>query len=86
MTIVNATDARVRFAALLKEAENDVVQITQRNKPSAALISWDVYESLLETLEILSDPELLDAMKRSEEQISAGKAVKWADVRGRYLG
>ncbi len=86
MTVVNATDARSRFAALLKEAESDVVQITQRNRPAAALISWEVYESLLETLEILSEPELLLAIKRSEQQIGEGKVVRWADVRNRYLG
>jgi len=33
------------------------------------------YESLLETLEILSDPELIRAIQLSEKELKAGKFV-----------
>lgn len=81
----STTEARARFADLIKEAEDEVVQITQHNIPKAALMSWEVYESLIETLEILSDPEMMEGIRQGEKDIEDGNVYPWEDVK-RELG
>jgi PHD/YefM family antitoxin component YafN of YafNO toxin-antitoxin module len=38
-----------------------------------AVMSWELYEGLLETLEILSDREVMNDLKRGIEDVKAGK-------------
>jgi prevent-host-death family protein len=81
MTILTASKARNSFAQLCKEAEKEVVQVTQHNKPSMAVMSWDYYQSLIETLEILSEPETLDNIKRGERDLENGNTIEWSKVK-----
>ncbi len=83
MSILTATEARNSFAQLIKEAEKEVVQITQHNKPAMAVMSWEQYESLLETLEILSDPDTLLSVQRGEEDFDRGQVSEWEAVKKR---
>jgi len=43
------------------------------------------YESLLETLEVLSDKDLMAAIAESERDLAAGRVVPWEEVK-RELG
>ncbi len=43
--------------ALEKHPEIGAIKITRRGKPVLAVLSWDLYESVIETMEIMSDPE-----------------------------
>lgn len=43
-------------------------------------ISSDEYESMKSTLEVLSDPELLEQIKESEEDYKAGRYKKLEDL------
>ncbi|MDP8240428.1 MAG: type II toxin-antitoxin system Phd/YefM family antitoxin [Candidatus Hatepunaea meridiana] len=85
METLTATNARNNFADLLKEAESEVVQITQHNKPAAAVMSWDYYESMLETLEILSDPETMQQIIKGERDVEAGRVTDWDVVKSRLI-
>ena len=40
-------------------------------------ISTDEYDSMKATIEVLSDPELMDQIKKSEKDIKEGKVSKW---------
>ena len=42
-------------------------------------ISTDEYESMKSTIEILSDPELMEQIKKSKKDITEGKVIKWND-------
>ena len=83
MSILTATEARNSFANLIKEAEKDVVQITQHNRPAVAVMSWELYESLIETLEILSEPETLKSVQRGEKDFTEGRVTDWEKVKKR---
>ena len=53
-------EARSKFAKLLDlstKSEEPIV-ITRNGEPSAVLLNIEEYESMTETLEIMSDPEL----------------------------
>jgi PHD/YefM family antitoxin component YafN of YafNO toxin-antitoxin module len=43
-------------------------------------ISSDEYESMKSTLEVLSDPELIDQIKESREDYNSGKFKKLRDL------
>lgn len=47
-------------------------------EPVSAILPFDEYESLLETLDILEDdPEILSRLKRAEKEIKRGKYAVW---------
>lgn len=81
MSVLTSTEARNSFADLMKEAEKEVVQITQHNKPAVAVMSWELYESLMETLEILSDTETLDSVQRGAHDYKKGQVSDWESVK-----
>lgn len=64
------SEVKARLAELvtgIEEREEEVV-VTRRGKPAAVLVNYAEYERLKETLDVLSDPDLI---------VAAG----WAPVR-----
>jgi len=83
MNTFSITEARARFAEMLRASRQGVVRITERNRPSAAVLDWEMYESLMETLEILSDPDLMNRIQRGERDIEEGRLVDLDEVKRR---
>jgi antitoxin YefM len=74
MQKLTITEARNKLTKLPDEAEGDeIIAITRRNKEILALMSWELYEGLVETIEILGDQELMNDLKKGIEQIRSGK-------------
>ena len=71
--------------ALEKHPEIGAVQITRHGKPVLAVLSWNLYESVVETMEIMSDPEMMAAFRQGVKEIQEGKAIPWEQVK-RELG
>ena len=67
--------------ALEKHPEIGAVKITRRGKPVLAVLSWDLYESVVETMEIMSDPEMMAAFRQGVKEMEEGKAIPWEQVR-----
>lgn len=63
---IPVSKAKAHFSDLLKRIKehHESFVITQRGKIEGILMSYDEYESLIETLEILSDRELMDSIER----------------------
>lgn len=53
----------------------------EKGKP----VSWDWLDSMIETLEVLSDGELMDAFRRGIQDMAEGRVYLWEDVK-RELG
>lgn len=83
MTTLSATDARREFFELMKRATagHRIYRIRHR-KGSAVLMSEEDYESLLETLELLSIPGFRASMKRSVAQMKRGDTHTLEEVLG----
>lgn len=81
------TEARHALTSLPERlAEDpDTVAITRRGKPVLAVMPWDLYESIVETLEIMGDDTLMAALRRGIKEIEAGKGVSWKQAK-RELG
>ncbi|OEU80379.1 MAG: hypothetical protein BA873_04320 [Desulfobulbaceae bacterium C00003063] len=76
------TEARNRFTRLADEtAQHKIIAVTKRNRKVMALMSWELYEGLLETIEILADQELMGQIKRGLEDIRSGKTCSVEEAR-----
>ena len=67
------------------DSKMDRFIITKRGKPIALMMAIDDYESLLETLSILSDAKLMKRIKQAEKDVNGGK-VKSLDRIEKELG
>jgi PHD/YefM family antitoxin component YafN of YafNO toxin-antitoxin module len=70
---------------LAKHPEIGVVKITRRGKPVLAVVSWELYESVSETLAIMSDPEMMVAVRRrmrdlEQETLIPGRKSRTSSV------
>lgn len=76
------TEARRKLGALPEELheEPEVVAVTRRGEPVLALLPWDLYESLVETLEVLSDTSLLRDLRQSLHEADHGKTIPLQQV------
>ena len=71
MTVTTLADAKARFSELVASAEatHERTTVTKNGRPAVVIISADDLASLEETLAIMSDPELLAAVReRAAEQ------------------
>ena len=62
--------------------EDDVIYEIQNQNDSAILISQKSYESLQETIELLSIPKLRESLQRSLEQINNNETDSLDEVLG----
>jgi antitoxin YefM len=83
MTSLTATEARQRLFTLLKNAARGhrVYRITH-NDGDAVLMSQADYESLIETLELLSTPGFARSIQRARREIEHGETYSLEDVLG----
>lgn len=71
----------VEAGAILPElpkrlAEDDrAVAITRHGKPVLAVMSWELFESIAETLEIMADVDMVTSMQRGFEDVREGNLV-----------
>lgn len=52
--------------------------ILKDGEPISALLPFDEYEALLETLDILeTEPDIVKKLRRATKEVAAGKYVTW---------
>lgn len=73
-TILPATEVREKFFKILEDVKkpNRVYTITLGGKPKAVLLSAEEYEAWKETIEIMSNPEIIKDLKEAERDFKAG--------------
>lgn len=76
------TEARNNLLNLIRSARNmlERVIITKNGKPEAVLISFDEYESWLETLEISRDTKLMKEIAEAKADVKAGRLHSYAQI------
>jgi antitoxin YefM len=69
----------------VEDREEEVV-VTRNGKPAAVLVNYDEYERLKETLDVLSDPDIMRQIRASERYFAkGGKGRSFEDVFGEPL-
>jgi antitoxin YefM len=61
--------------------EHAAIALTRRGKPVMALMSWELYEAIMETLEIMGDSDLMTALRQSVKEASERKVTPWETVK-----
>ena len=84
---LSITEARNRLTSMPESLEKEprTVAVTRNGKPVLAILPWDLYESLEETIEIIGDPRLMKQVRDSIADIKAKRLVPWSKVK-RELG
>ena len=61
------TEAREELTSLSDELRqtHETVTVTRRGKPVLAILPWDEYEALVETLDIMADDDLMASMRQN---------------------
>lgn len=84
MKALKATEARALLFQLLRKSVKGHLPVRIESKVgSAVLIGEEDYESLLETLELLSTPGLAASIRRAKEEIRRGETQSLEEVFGR---
>ena len=83
MRDVNVTEAKNRLTELVKEVEDTTIAyaILRNGHKAAVLLSTEEYESLLETLEVLSDRRLMKQMVQSAKEFAQGRGIPFSKIR-----
>lgn len=84
MQKLSASKARSDLFTLIKNAvkAHKIYRITHKDG-DVILMSQDEYESLLETLELLSTPGLLKSIKQAKREIKKGETYSFEEVMGK---
>lgn len=72
--MLTVSEAKTKFFKLVDgvEGREDEVVVTKNGKPAAILLNYREYHSLLETLEVLSDPKAMARIREAEAQLKQG--------------
>ena len=70
---------------LRHDGDIDVMEITRRGKPVLAVMPWELYDAIAETLEVMGDKELRAQLRQSIEEMQTGQAIPWDEAK-RDLG
>ena len=80
--ILPVTKVKREFLDILKamEEEDSTIALTRNGEPVGVMMTPRRYEALLETIEILSDKEILSALEASAKDFKAGKFYEDEEV------
>jgi prevent-host-death family protein len=80
--IMPITKVKKEFLDVIKEmtAEESTITVTKNGMPVSVMMTPERYEGLLETIEILADPKVMNALATSARDFKAGKVFSHKDV------
>ncbi|WP_028280115.1 type II toxin-antitoxin system Phd/YefM family antitoxin [Arthrobacter sp. H5] len=83
MTTLSIADARANFSKIVESASitHERFDVTRNGRRAAVLLGAEDYDSLIETLEILGNPEVLTAIRAGLRDLGAGSTVDAETVR-----
>lgn len=83
MTTISVTTARANLYDLIDEvsASGKKVGITKKGETKAVLISAEELASWEATIDIMSDPQLVNGIKKGMEDIKKGRVIPWEKVK-----
>lgn len=63
--------------------EERAVAVTKRGKPVLVVIPWDLYESIVETMEIMEDTEMMDGIREGIRDMQEGNLISHEEAAAR---
>lgn len=83
MVNINLSEAKDKLSQLVKDTAEttEPVMISVSGRKEAVLISLEEYDSLIETIEILKDRNLLNRIKASKREAKSKKLIDFETFR-----
>lgn len=79
---MSISETRKRITSLEEDLSfNDTISVTNHGKEVFALLRWDTYESIAETLDIISDETLYAELKIGVKQFEENKLIDFEDFK-----
>ena len=76
LPITEARDELTTLPEKLRQT-HETVAVTRHGKPVLAILPWEEYEALTETLDIMTDPRLMAALRRGIKEAKEGRLISW---------
>ncbi len=82
MTTLPLAEVRANLSKLVDEAvrTHQRIEVTRQGRRAAVILSADDYDSIMETLDILSDQQLMSELREAEAEAVAGQIHTLDDV------
>ena len=83
MSTQSLAAVKAHFSKIIDEVAgtHERVTVTRNGSPVAVILAVEDYESLIETVELLSDPQAMAEIRRAETQMREGEAYDEDQVR-----
>ncbi len=72
---ITLTEASQKLPELVKTLPSEPMVITQAGKPALVAMSYEHFNSLMETLDLLSDKEFLNQLQLGIKQVNEGETI-----------
>ena len=82
-TTLSISEARKKIFKIAKDVQkpSTYYTLTEKGRPKVVLMSAEEFESLMENLEILSDPKIIANIKKTEEEFKRGEYITWEEMK-----
>ena len=81
--VITITEGRKNLFKIAEEVQkpDTYYEFTVEGEPRVVLMSREEFDSIMETMEILSDPKILRDIKKAEEEYKKGEYVSWDKIK-----
>ena len=82
MTTLPLAEVRANFSKLVDEAvrTHERIEVNRQGRRAAVILSADDYDSIMETLAILGDQDLMREVRQADAEAEAGHVFSLDDV------
>ena len=80
---ISITAARHQLTSLPEKLAKHpgAVTLTRRGKPVLYIMPCELYDSIVETLEIMADKEMVAMIRQGIQEAKEGKGIPWEQVK-----
>lgn len=77
------SEARKTIFKIAEETQKpgNYYTLTENGRPKVVLMSAEEFDSLMETMEILSDPKIMANIEKAEEEYKRGEYITWDEMK-----
>lgn len=82
-TTLSLTEARKNIFDIAEDVQKPgkFYTFTENGAPKAVLMSAEQFDSLMEDLDIMSDPKAMERIRKAEEEFKRGEYVSWEEAK-----
>jgi prevent-host-death family protein len=82
-TTLSITEARKNIFDIAQEVQKPgtYYTLTENGKPKAVILSFEEFDSLMENLELLSDTDAMERIKKAEQEFETGDYYSWDQIK-----